>query len=40
VIVGGAAAATLPRLPGVAVCRHVSDAPGLVEGLLQRPHEN
>ena len=40
VIVGGAAAATLPRLPGVAICEHVSDAPGLVEALLQRPHEN
>ena len=40
VIVGGAAASTVARLPGVAVCHHVSDAPGLVEGLLQRPHAN
>ena len=41
VIVGGAAAeGVLAALPGVAVCRHVSDAVGLVEGLLQRPHHN
>ena len=41
IIVGGAAAGGVPvTLRGVVVCGHVSDAVGLVEGLLQRPHHN
>ena len=41
IVVGGAATrGFMSGVPDVVVCRHVSDATGLIEGLLQRAHHN